>query len=154
MTVMTLLSIAERHPELFKKGARGEVLAAAKECRKLMTSLQGPLASIKRRRNEALAHLDARSVISPGGLKQTAPLTIAEIEKIFDNTEGILQKIDYLYCATVGDLKYLAHDDYKTVLDLMADAKCTQAEKYEKVGIPCEWPLPAKCAKRKLGGPT
>jgi HEPN superfamily AbiU2-like protein len=155
ITVATLLSIAEQHPELFKKGTESEVLKAAKECRNLVANLEVPLASIKRRRDEALAHLDAKSVMNPGGLKRTAPLTITEIEKIFHDTETILKKMDYLFRATIGDLKYLGHDDYQTVIDLIADAKCAQADQYEKeFGIPCEWPLPAKCARVKNKNPT
>ena len=89
-------------------------------------------------------------MLNPGGLKQTAPLSLAELQQVFDETEKILQQVDSLFRGISGELKYLGHDDYKTVLNLVTDAKCAQADNYEKeFGIPCEWPLPAKCAKRK-----
>ena len=74
-------------------------------------SLKIPLASIKKRRDEALAHLSLESVLNPGGLKQTAPLSLAELQQVFDETEKILQQVDSLFRGISGELKYLGHDD-------------------------------------------
>jgi hypothetical protein len=123
VTVRTLLKLGERQPELFTKGTPDEVIAAAKECRKIITSLREPLASIETRRNEALAHLDKNSVMNPGGLKQTAPLSMADLQRMFDETENILRKMDRFYSGLVGEIFFLEQDDYRAVLKIIAEAK-------------------------------
>jgi hypothetical protein len=148
--VEVLLDLAERTAGLARRGKPSEVRAMIATCRAKVQSLKVPLASIKKRRDEALAHLALESVLNPGSLKQTAPLTLAEIQQVFDETEKILQQVDSFFRAISGQLRYLGHDDYTMVLDLMSDAKCAQADNYEKAfGEPPNWPLPAKCAKRK-----
>ena len=148
--VDVLLELAEKNAGLARRGQPSEVRAMIATSRAKVESLKIPLASFKKRRDEALAHLSLESVLNPGGLKQTAPLSLAELQQVFDETEKILQQVDSLFRGISGELKYLGHDDYKTVLNLVTDAKCAQADNYEKeFGIPCEWPLPAKCAKRK-----
>lgn len=126
VTVRTLLKLAEEQPALFTKGEPDEVLAAAKECRAIIATLRAPLASIETRRNEALAHLDANSVMNPGILKLTAPLTIDDLQRVFDESENILRKIDRFYSGLVGPIFFLEQDDYKTVFRIIAEAKRKQ----------------------------
>ncbi len=88
-----------------------------------------PFASIETRRNELLAHLDEKSVMNPRGLEQTAPLTIADLQRVFQETENILHKIDRFYSGRIGEIKYL--DDYKAVFKLIAKAKRKQRGAWE-----------------------
>lgn len=123
VTVRALLKLAEEQPALFTKGKPNDVIAAAKECREIIAALEAPLASIEKRRNEVLAHLDENSVINPGSLKQTAPLTIGDLQRVFDGTENILRKIDRFYSGLIGEIFYLGQDDYKKVFRIIAAAK-------------------------------
>ncbi|MGA8557412.1 MAG: hypothetical protein WB630_23610 [Candidatus Acidiferrales bacterium] len=78
-----------------------------------MSGFKVPLASIEKRRHKALAHLDANSVISPSQLKHTAPLSLAELEKIFEGTEEILRTMDRFFTGLVGEMFFLEQGDYK-----------------------------------------
>jgi hypothetical protein len=151
ITVKTLLDESARQTAAFENRQPSDVLAAIADCHTRIAGIQAPLSSIKKRRDEVLAHLDANSVTNITALNTTASLTIADLVRVFDETEKILRRIDTLYSHTCGELKYLGSDDYKQVLDLIADAKCAEAAEYEKMsGEPFTWPLPAKCAKPKL----
>jgi AbiU2 len=123
VTVRRMLNIAKREPQQFTKGSPEEVQAAVTECRKSLQQLKVPLRSIEVRRNEYLAHLDENTVINPGELKRTAPLTLADLEQIFDATERILLKMDRFCSGLVGNISYLGQDDYKTVFRIIADAR-------------------------------
>ena len=46
-----------------------------------------------------------------GELEQTAPLTIANFQKVFDKIESILRKFDRFYRGLVADVKYVGEDD-------------------------------------------
>jgi hypothetical protein len=45
--------------------------------------------------------------VKPGELRQTAPLTIANLQKVFDKTESILRKLDHFDSGIVGKVKYM-----------------------------------------------
>jgi len=55
---------------------------------------------------------DQISAVKQGELEQTAPLTIANLQKVFDKTESILRKLDRFYSGLVGEVKYMGEDDY------------------------------------------
>jgi hypothetical protein len=151
ITVEFLLTESEQHHKLFKNGQPDEVLDAVSKCRTQIASLAAPLASIKERRNKALAHLDPDFVADPQALNKTAILTIEDLKSVFDETERVLRKIDTLYSGPSGELKYLGQNDYEMALELIADAKCAEAAQYEKLyGEPCTWQLPKKYSPRKL----
>jgi len=123
VTIRTLLNLAKKQPMLFTKGSHAEVIEAANKCWKIISGLKVPLASIEKRRHESLAHLDANSVMNPGQLKHTAPLTLADLEKIFEGTEEILRSMDRFFTGLVGEIIFLEQDDYRAVLRIAADAK-------------------------------
>jgi hypothetical protein len=150
--VPALLDMSEEQAASFKRP--DDLPEAISKCRTQIASLKAPLASIKKRRNKALAHLDPTFVMHPQKLNAAAALTIPDLVRVFDETERIVRTIDNLYSDVVGELRYLGESDYKAVLDLIADAKCAEAAEYEKLsGEPCFWPLPAKCAERKKAKP-
>lgn len=60
---------------------------------KRVVAIQPLLDSIRRRRNEWLAHLDPRTVIDPKVLSEAARLTIPDLERAFEGTEEILVEL-------------------------------------------------------------
>jgi len=143
ITMKSLLSAAEEQAGSFKNGKPQDIAAAVLKARTQIATLRGPLESIRKRRNEALAHLDPNSVVNPQALSRTAKLTIPDLEKVFDVTEKILLKIASLYDGTGGELKFIGGDDYKTALEYIADAKDAQADAYEaEHNEPAPFPRP------------
>lgn len=148
VTINALIRRCEEEATAFNHGTEEQVLAAVSWCRNAVDSIQTTLKAIRKRRNEALAHLDPRFVANPTYLNAAAALTIPDLTAAFEQTERILQRIDAVHSGTIGALKYLGHDDYKVVLDLVADAKCTEAAEFEKLyREKITWSLPAKCKK-------
>ncbi|MFZ0886018.1 MAG: hypothetical protein WAN14_21630 [Candidatus Acidiferrales bacterium] len=150
ITINALIDRCEEGAKSFDHGTEEQVLAAVSWCRGAVESIQITLEAIRKRRNKALAHLDPRFVANPTYLNTEAALTIPDLTKVFEQTEKILQRIDAVHSGTIGELKYLGHDDYQVVLDLVADAKCAEAAEFEKLyGEKITWPIPAKCKKQK-----
>lgn len=131
ITIKSLLSAAQQQIESFKNGKPKEIAIAVSKARAEIGNLKEPLESIRKRRNESLAHLDPNSVMNPLDLSTTAKLTIPDLERVFDGTEKILLDISSLYDGTSGELKFLGGDDYTMALNYIADAKNAQADKYE-----------------------
>jgi hypothetical protein len=150
VTVLTLLAIAEQQAGSFQNGQPREVRAAIAKAKTQIAGMNIPLASITKRRNEALAHLAPKSVVNRTGLNVTANLTVADLRTVFSETEKIVRTMDTLYSGVTGELRYLGQDDYEAVLDFVAAGKCAEAADYERLsGEKCFWPLPAKCPDRK-----
>jgi hypothetical protein len=93
-------------------------------CRAIITSLEALLASVKTRRNECFAHPDANSVGNPVGLTRTAPLSMADPQTIFDQTENILRKMGRFQSGLAAETFFLEQDDDQTVLKIIAEANC------------------------------
>lgn len=149
VTVHTLLTEASKHPKDFPRGDVQSVCKAVAKAHTQIALLAIPLKFIKTRRNEGIAHLDPRSVVSPGSLKQTAPITFAELEKIFDVTAAILLDFWKLLDGTCAPLVYLSDDDYTVVLGHIEKELCARADDYEKTnGEAPPWPVPAKYVSR------
>lgn len=148
VTINTLIDQCEAQAKSFSHGTEKQALAAVSWCRTAVDSIQTTLRSIRKRRNRALAHLDPRFVTNPTHLNTEAALTIPDLTMVFEQTEKILQRIDAVHSGTIGELKFLGDDDYEVVLELVADAKCTEAAEFTKLyGEKITWPLPAKCKK-------
>ena len=144
ITVKSLLDRAKIEASTFTHGTAQQVELAVKESQNRIDGLQGILKSIQKRRNEALAHLDPRTVVDPVGLATRAKLTIADLKKVFDETSIILNKVLCLWKDTYASLEFIGSDDYKTALELIADAKHAQVDRWEKEfpNTPCDFPRP------------
>ena len=148
ITIETLMQQCEDQAKSFNFGTEEQVFSALSWCSEAIKSIRPALNSIKKRRDKALAHLDPRFVATPTFLNTEASLTIPELETVYKKTEQILQRLDAVHSGTIGPLTFLGPDDYLTVLDLLADAKCREATEYEKeFDTKCDWPLPAKYRK-------
>jgi hypothetical protein len=96
-----------------------------------------------------MAHADARPIIDPKGYVQAGRMSYRELGRLFEQTRLILNKLSLLYRgdSVVLDLKGV--NDYEQALDLIADAKCEQARRYEADHKkPAPFPRPMKCRER------
>ena len=73
--------------------------------------------------DQALAHLDPRTVTNPGVLDANAKLTVADLEEIFEETGTILNEFSRLWQETTSIMRLVDDEDYTSALDLVADAK-------------------------------
>src|SRR5208337_5680592 len=100
-----------------------QVSLAVKDAEKRIAGLQDILVSVQKRRNEAIAHLDPGTVVDPAGLESRAKLTIPDLKKVFDETSAVLNGVMRLWQDTYAYLEFIGSDDYKTALELIAEAK-------------------------------
>jgi hypothetical protein len=74
ITVKSLLHEAKSKAGTFKNGTSAQVFLAVKNSTDRITGIEAILNAVQKRRNEALAHLDAETVINPAGLDTSAKL--------------------------------------------------------------------------------
>jgi hypothetical protein len=148
ITIRSALAEAERVAGTFAH-------ASAEQVRKTLAAAQAELArfervltAIEERRNEYLAHIDARSIVGPTALDSTAALTIDELDDLFVETGNILNDIKQLHDGTLAVLELVDSADYTNAFRLIAEAKCAQAEKFEReFKEPWPYERPAICRK-------
>jgi len=132
VTVPVMLAQARGQTGRFQRGTPREVQTAIAKFEKTIRGLEPVLAAVRKRRNEWLAHLDARTISDPNALSAKARLSIPDLERVFKETENLLLEVSSLYDGTFGDLRFLGGDDYKGALDSIRKAKCAFIESYEK----------------------
>ena len=131
VTMKSLLETAKSQAGLFEYGSPQEVSAAVSDAESRIAGLLPILKSVQDRRNQALAHLDPRTVKDPTNLDINAKLTLSDLEKVFAETGIILNEFSRLWKDTTSMMELIGDDDFTSALDLIADAKHAQADKYE-----------------------
>lgn len=145
VTVKSLLDAVQSEAGMFKHGSPQEVSASVKDAEGRINAIVPILKSVQDRRNKALAHLDPRTVTNPEELDANAKLTLANLEKIFAETGTILNTFSRLWLDTTSVMELIDDEDYTSALDLIADAKHAQADRYEsEFKEPCPFPRPRK----------
>jgi hypothetical protein len=97
-----------------------------------------------------MAHSATAALLDPEGYVTDGVLKFRELEGLFDKVDTILRQLAEVNGLPTPSLHLPDAKDYEQALDLIADGKCAEAEAFEKEhGKPCDWLLPAKCAKRK-----
>jgi len=152
VTVQGMLGQAAAEVNSFNRGTKEEVSEAIADSNKKVGELEPILASIRKRRNEWLAHLDPRTVADPKALAVHANLTIPDLDLAFKETEGMLVKLSCAYDGTFGELKFIGGDDYETVLDWIRRAKCASIERFEEQFGAGSWtgPRPKDCSRAEF----
>src|SRR5271170_6597065 len=107
VTLKSLLAEAELKAGTFKNGTPPQVSLAAKNAKSSIASLSSILASVQDRRNQAIAHLDPRTVADPAALGVRATLTVADLEKVFHETGAILNGISVLWDDTFAVMELI-----------------------------------------------
>lgn len=92
------------------------VTEAILDCCRRVIALQSIRASIRTNRNKWLAHLDEATVRDPHALAKNVGLTIADLDRAFEETEVIVTKITRLFDNVHGPIRFLGGDDYEAVL--------------------------------------
>lgn len=123
-----------------------EAAKAISSAESRIESLKPILSSLLKRRNEALAHLDPKTVVDPQHLDKSASLTFPQLEEVFVQTRRILNEIDALRTGIVSNFEFIGVEDYQMALMLISEAKCAQVDKYEKeFGKPAPFERPKNC---------
>jgi hypothetical protein len=143
VTVKTLLAEAQAQAGTFKYGNPSQVLEVVKNADSRIAGLGSILTSVQDRRNQAIAHLDPNTVVDPAALAVSAKLTLVDLTKVFDETGAILNEISRLWADTYALMELTNGDDFKSALDLIAEAKHAQVDKWEKEFTePCPFSRP------------
>ena len=151
VSIHTLLSTALRVAGTFKCGTSAEVRRVVAEAKTSVAALEPIVEALRTRRNETIAHLDPRTIVDPEGYVKAGRISFSELEGLFAQTGSILGKLSLLYRGTSVDLELKDAIDYEQALDLIADAKCDQARRYEvEHETPAPFPRPRKCRERSV----
>jgi hypothetical protein len=143
VTVRSLMKAAEAQAGTFKHGTRQDVAAAIKETGERIAALLPILKSIQDRRNEALAHLDPQTVANPTALDTKAKLTLKDLDKVFTETEAIINEFSRLWKDTYSSMHFIDEDDFTGALQRIADTKHAEVDRYEaEFKEPCPFPRP------------
>jgi hypothetical protein len=148
ISIYSLIAEARKWATGLPSEERLAVLTSISESEARIDELQPILASITKRRNEAFAHLDSRTVRNPQRLNETASLTVPDLSRVFAATGRLLSEISVLTRDVASDFDLLGVDDYEMALSLISEAKCAQVENYEKeFGSPAPFERPRNCPK-------
>ena len=90
-----------------------------------------PVTSIRDRRNKWLAHLDPETVRDPQALSIKAKLTIADLERAFEETEKILSGLERLFDGTVGPIRFVGGDDYRGLLERVRGSVSVEKKEFD-----------------------
>jgi hypothetical protein len=117
VTVPSMLVEAKHRIKSFQKGDPQQVIAEIAKSETAVLNLKPVLTTIRDRRNKWLAHLDPETVRDPQALSIKAKLTIADLERAFEETEKILSGLERLFDGTVGPIRFVGGDDYRGLLE-------------------------------------
>jgi hypothetical protein len=139
VTVPRMLEQAKRSTDSFVRGDRQQIADLIAKGEQVVIGLEPVLKAIRMRRNTRLAHLDPRSVADPNAFSEDARLTFPDLRRAFKETEDLLIDICSLHDGTIGDLRFVGGDDYKTVLNNLRRYKCGYIREYERLHGTGSW---------------
>jgi hypothetical protein len=151
VTIRTMLVEAAQQLSSFQNATAEEAKDAIQKAKQRVGAIEPILQSIRRRRNEWLAHLDPDTVTNRTALAAKAKLTMPDLEKAFSETEGIVVDLFGRHQGVYGELEFIGGNDYETALDWIRSAKCTFIENFEKeFGKPWTEARPQDCSNNLL----
>jgi hypothetical protein len=131
MTVEYLLRLAEEKNINFK--AHPDRLPDLfNSCRTLIGKVQLKLKQLNAKRSRILAHSDPTIVYNPDKIAKATEVTFSDLDLLFSATGRILNEMSEAYNGVSSDFEVLDVDDYKTIIQLVADAKHEMVESYER----------------------
>jgi hypothetical protein len=150
VSIHELLSSALQHAGVFKHGTAVDVRKVVAEAKISISSFEPILKALRKRRNETMAHSDPGPMVDPHQYVQEGRVSYRELEGLFEQTGSILNKLSVLYRGASVVLDFDDVKDYEQALDVIADAKCEQARRYEADHkTPARFPRPRKCRERQ-----
>ncbi len=151
VSIHRLLDAALAEAGTFKLGTAAEVRKAVAEAKASLVGVAPKLSALRTRRNETIAHADARPLVDPQDYIVAGRISYIDFESLFLKVESILYKLSKLYRGASVELELKDWNDYEQAFDLIADAKCEQARRYEaEHNTPAPFPLPRKCSERSI----
>jgi hypothetical protein len=144
-TIRTLLNRAAKEADNAKHGTRAEIEAAIAKAELLLAELNDPLKRLDALRNRRLAHTDPRTISDPTFAAIETRAAEQDLKEIYRATGEILNRLGGLYANTYAELKIIGHDDYKTVLEFIKEAKCRKYKEYEQEFGKPNFPAPKDC---------
>lgn len=150
ITVRSALDEADRLAGSFVGTSAEQVRKIVEASRLQLKEFEATLSTLEDRRNEYLAHLDRNTVLDPTELNTRATLTIDDLDHLFVETGNILNDISQIQDGSFSVLEMLDADDCTNAFQLLAEAKCAQADNFEKEHKSL-WPYerPAICREKK-----
>ncbi len=121
-SIHTLLSSALNEARNFKNGTAIEVQKVIDEAKAVVAGLGPIVAAVRTRRNQTIAHQDARPFVDPDKYIKAGMVSYSEIERLFEQTGVILNKFCLLYRGVPVVLDLEDAKDYEQALDLIASA--------------------------------
>jgi hypothetical protein len=151
VTIRTMMHDAAEQLSTFQNATPKDAADVLLKSAERVIAIQPILDSIRKRRNEWLAHLDPSTVANPSALAAKAKLTMPDLEKAFRETEAIVVDLFSRHQGVFGELDFIGGDDYKSALNWIRSAKCTFIENYEReFKEPYTGPRPKDCSDNLL----
>jgi hypothetical protein len=119
-SIHTLLSAALKEAGSFKHGTASDVRKVVDEAKTFVVALEPIVAAVRTRRNQTIAHLDARPFIDPNKYIKAGLLSYGQIEDLFEQTGAILNKFSLLYRGASVALDLEGAKDYEQAFALIA----------------------------------
>jgi len=123
VSIHTLLSAALGEAGTFKHGTPAQVRKAVEDAKATITALAPTLAAIRTRRNETIAHLDAKPFKDPASYHQRGRVSYRQIDEVFEKVSTVLTRLSLLYRNAAVPLELEGAKDYERVFEMLAAAK-------------------------------
>ena len=133
VTVQAMLHRSAEERAKFSSGDEETVTQAILDCAHRVIALQSIRHSIRTNRNKWLAHLDEATVRNPQALATKVRLTILDLDRAFEETEAIINKIRKLFDGTHGPIRFSGGDDYQTVFKHIRHSQDAEKKEFDAV---------------------
>jgi hypothetical protein len=122
VSIHNLLSLALNQAGTFKYGKAAEVKKAVAESKTSIAALEPIIRAIRTRRNETIAHADARPLVNPAGYIEEGSVSFLELGGLFEKTGSILNRFYELHQGASVILDLEDAKDYEKLFSLLSVA--------------------------------
>lgn len=133
VTVPAMLYRSAKERTKFPCGDEETVTQAILDCAHRVIDLQSIRHSIRTNRNKWLAHLDEATVRNPQALATKVRLTILDLDRAFEETEAILNKIRRLFDGAHGPIRFSGGDDYEAVFKHIRHSQDAEKKEFDAI---------------------
>jgi len=123
-SIHTLLSSALNEAGTFKHGTAADVRKAVEDAKVTIAALAPTVAAVRTRRNETVAHLDAKPFKDPAGYVTRGRLSYGQMDGLFEQVSVVLTRLSLLYRNAAVPFELEGARDYERVFELLAAAAC------------------------------
>lgn len=145
VTIPTLIKLSEENPAVFPNATPSQVDAIVKTARYQISGIEDALVVINNRRNRVVAHLESTAVRDPKKLEKLTKVTYSDLNKVFTFAASIINDLSVGLRDVTPLFDAVGIGDYKSVGDLVIEAKCERIRKYEAEFGVWDGQRPKKC---------